>query len=195
MVRAAATQQELQFLIVNETRRLVSYRQAILLIPSSAAASKYDVRAASSVPVVDRTVPVMQWTERLIQSLRDTSNSHDIQQVKEADCPPELQSEWNEFSTGHGLWCPLRHPDGQMLGGLWLTRDQPWPEHEITVLQRLSEAYAYAWRAVGPSKNLRWRWGLSRTTTCLLAGAVVSALIVPVPMSTVAPARLWPRTR
>jgi multidrug resistance efflux pump len=77
-----------------------------------------------------------------------------------------------------------------MLGGLWLTRDQPWPEHEITVLQRLSEAYAYAWRAVGPSKNLRWRWGLSRTTTWLLAGAMVGALIVPVPMSTVAPAKI-----
>jgi multidrug resistance efflux pump len=77
-----------------------------------------------------------------------------------------------------------------MLGGLWLTRDQPWPEHEVTVLQRLSEAYAYAWRAVGPSKNLRWRWGLSRTRASLFAGALVGALIIPVPMSTLAPAKI-----
>ncbi|HEX4968296.1 MAG TPA: hypothetical protein VFV44_07245, partial [Nitrospiraceae bacterium] len=32
-VRAAQTRQELQFLFVNETRRLVPYRQAILLSP------------------------------------------------------------------------------------------------------------------------------------------------------------------
>ncbi len=190
MVRAAATQQELHFLIVNETRRLVSYRQAVLLIPSSAAASKYEVRAASSVPVVDRTVPFMQWTERLIQRLLETSNSHDIRQVEGADCPPELQSEWTEFTLGHGLWCPLTHPDGQMLGGLWFTRDQPWPEHEVTVLQRLSEAYAYAWRAVGLSTSHRWQWGVSRTTTWLLATAMVGALAIPVPMSTLAPAKI-----
>ena len=190
MVRAAATQQELHFLIVNETRRLVSYRQAVLLIPSSAAASKYEVRAASSVPVVDRTVPFMQWTERLIQRLRETSKSHDIRQVEGADCSPELQSEWTEFTLGHGLWCPLTHPDGQMLGGLWFTRDQPWPEREVTVLQRLSEAYAYAWRAVGPSTSHRWRWGVSRTTTWLLATAMVGALAIPVPMSTLAPAKI-----
>lgn len=190
MIRTAATQQELQFLLVNETRRLVSYRQAVLLIPASTAASRYEVRAASSVPVVDRTVPVMQWIERLIQHVRDTSKNGNLCRLEEADCPSELQSEWTEFTCGHGLWCPLTHPDGQILGGLWFTRDQPWPEHEITVLQRLSEAYAYAWRAVGPSKHLRWRWGLSRRTTWLLAGAVMSALIIPVPMSTVAPAKI-----
>ncbi|MEO8045908.1 MAG: hypothetical protein ABI684_01360, partial [Nitrospirota bacterium] len=57
MVRAAQNQQELQFFFVNETRRLVPYRQAIFLTPSTPSAQNYEVRAASSVPVVDRTVP------------------------------------------------------------------------------------------------------------------------------------------
>ena len=59
MVRAAQNQQELQFFFVNETRRLVPYRQAVLLTPPTPSTS-YQVRAASSVPVVDRTVPLMQ---------------------------------------------------------------------------------------------------------------------------------------
>ena len=190
MVRAAQTQQELQFFFVNETRRLVPYRQAILLTPPTPSTQSYEVRAASSVPLVDRTVPLMQWTERLIRDLGKTSTGPDIRHVTEADCPAELRPDWNEFTPGYGLWCPLKHPGGQIIGGLWLTQDHPWADHETTVLQRLSEAYAYAWRAVGSSNSRRWRWGLSRTTMWILAVAMLGALAIPVPMSTLAPAKI-----
>lgn len=189
-VRAAQTRQELEFFFVNETRRLVSYRQAILLSPPTPSAPSYQVRAASSVPVVDRTVPLMQWTERLIRDLRKTSTGPDIRHVTEADCPAGLRPDWMEFTPGYGLWCPLKHPGGQIFGGLWLTRDQPWPDHEVTVLQRICEAYAHAWRAVGPSNSRRWRWGLSWATTWLLAAATLGALAIPVPMSTLAPVKI-----
>ncbi len=190
MVRAAQTQEELQFFIVNETRRLVPYRQAILLTPPTPSTQSYQVRAASSVPVVDRTVALMQWTERLIRDLRQASTGADILHVTEAECPAELRPDWKEFTPGYGLWCPLKHPKGETLCGLWLTKDQPWADHEVTVLQRLSEAYAYAWRAVGPSNSRRWRWGLSRTTTWILAVVALGALAIPVPMSTLAPAKI-----
>lgn len=190
MVRAARTQQELQFFFVNETRRLVPYRQAILLIPPIPSSQNYEVRAASSVPVMDRTVPLMQWTERLIGELRKTSTGPEISHVTEEDCPEELRPDWKEFTLEYGLWCPLKHPGGQIIGGLWLTRDEPWVDHEVTVLQRLGDAYAYAWRAVGPSNTRRWRWGLSRTMTWILAVVMLSALAIPVPMSTLAPAKI-----
>jgi hypothetical protein len=190
MVRAAQSQQELQFLFVNETRRLVPYRQAILLTPPNPSKPHYHVHAASSVPVVDRSVPLMQWTERLIRDLRRASTGHDIRHVAEADCPVSLRADWNEFTPGYGLWCPLKHPGGQVLGGLWLTRDEPWADHELTVLHRLREAYAYAWRAVGPSHQRRWRWGLSRNATWVLAAATLGVMMIPVPMSTIAPAKI-----
>jgi HlyD family secretion protein/Biotin-lipoyl like len=126
----------------------------------------------------------------LIQGLRTISPGSDIRLVSESDCPEELRRDWKEFTPGHGVWCPLKHPDGQLLGGLWLTREQPWADHEVTVLQRIGDAYAYAWRAVGASSRLQWRWGLSRTVTWILAGAIVGALAIPVPMSTLAPAKV-----
>ena len=190
MVRAAQTQQELQFFFVNETRRLVPYRQAMFLTPPTSSAQSYQALAASSVPVVDRTVPLMQWTERLIQNLRKASSGQDICHITEAECPAELRTDWKEFTPGYGLWCPLKHPGGQIIGGLWLTQNHPWADHETTVLQRLSEAYAYAWRAVGSSNSRRWRWGLSRTTMWILAVAMLGALAIPVPMSTLAPAKI-----
>ena len=190
MVRAAQSQQELQFLFVNETRRLVPYRQAILLAPPGPSKQHYHVQAASSVPVVDRSVPLMQWTERLIRELRRTSLGQDIRQVTEAECPAVLRRDWKEFTPGYGLWCPLKHPGGQVLGGLWLTSEQPWADHELTVVHRLREAYAYAWRAVGPSRTRRWRWGLSRTATWILAATALCALVIPVSMSTLAPVKI-----
>lgn len=189
-MRAARTQQELQFLFVNETRRLIPYRQAVFMTPSTSSSAQYEVRAVSSVPVVDRTAPLLQWVERLVHVLRGTSTGHAICQVAETNCPTELKPDWQEFTAGQGLWCPLKHPDEQILGGLWLTRDQPWSDHEVTILQGLSEAYAYAWRAVGPSKGRGWRWGWNRTATWLIAAMMVSALIIPVPMSTLAPAKI-----
>lgn len=85
---------------------------------------------------------------------------------------------------------PSKASGGQIIGGLWLTRDEPWVDHEVTVLQRLGDAYAYAWRAVGSSNTRRWRWGLSRTMTWILAVVMLSALAIPVPMSTLAPAKI-----
>jgi HlyD family secretion protein len=190
MVRAAQTQQELQFFFVNETRKLVPYQQAILIAPPMPAAKHYEVQAASSVPVVDRAVPLMQWTEQLIRYLRERSPGHDIQHIAEEDCPVSLRPGWKEFTQGHGLWCPLKHPNGQVVGGLWLTREQAWADHEVTVLQRLSSAYAYAWRAVGPSIIRRWRLGLSRTAAWILAAVIPAILAIPVPMSVLAPAKI-----
>jgi hypothetical protein len=122
--------------------------------------------------------------------LRKISTGPEISHVSEEDCPEELRPDWKEFTLAHGLWCPLKHPGGQIIGGLWLTRDEPWVDHEVTVLQRLGDAYAYAWCAVGPSNARRWRWGLSRTMTWVLAVVMLSALAIPVPMSTLAPAKI-----
>jgi multidrug resistance efflux pump len=142
---------------------------------------------------MDRTVPLMQWTERLVRELRKTSTGPDICHVTEEDCPEGLRPEWKEFTPGYGLWWPLKHPGGQIIGGLWLTQDQPWADHEVTVLQRLGDAYAYAWLAVRPSNMRRWRWGLSRTTTWILVAAALGTLAIPVPMSVLAPAKIVAR--
>ena len=112
MVRAARTQQELQFFFVNETRRLVPYRQAILLIPPTPSTQSYEVRAASSVPVMDRTVPLMQWTERLIGELRKISTGPEISHVTEEDCPEELRTGLEGIHPRAWTMVPSKAPGG-----------------------------------------------------------------------------------
>src|SRR6185437_15393672 len=74
-IRAARTIQELQFLSVNETRRLIPYDQAFLLSPSGPATDVYRVLNASSVAVVDRDASMIVWLEQAVQALRRAGNT------------------------------------------------------------------------------------------------------------------------
>jgi hypothetical protein len=69
---------------------------------------------------VDRTVPLMQWTERLI-GLRDLDRP-DMCHVTEADCPAEPGRTEGIYQAMIVVPSSTR---GQILGGLW-PRDQPW---------------------------------------------------------------------
>src|SRR6185437_13488655 len=120
-IRAAKTLQELQFLSVNETRRLIPYDEAFLLILSSSSPDKeaYRVLNASSVAVVDRDAPLIVWLEQAVQALRRPGNtSGQPMVVTEELLPDSLHSGWREFMKEHVFWCPLQHPD-ETVPGAW----------------------------------------------------------------------------
>ena len=188
-VRDVQNQQELQFLFVNETRRLVP-TTSNLTDPSDPVDTELSGKSRIERPVggshraIDAMDRAIDW-----RSAQDLDRAgHVSRHGSGLSCRAQTRLE-GIYSR---LWIVVssQAPRGQILGGLWLTRDQPWADYELPILQRLSEAYAYAWRAVGPSNSRRWRWGLSRTTTWILAAAMLGALAIPVPMSTLAPAKI-----
>ncbi len=70
MAREAQTLKELQFLAVNETRRLITYRQAFLLQAGQKDKTPYRVEAGSSVAVIERNAPLIQWLEGAAHAVR-----------------------------------------------------------------------------------------------------------------------------
>jgi len=66
-VRHAPTPEAVRFSIVNETRRLVVYRQAVLAGWRRGQAPV--IEAVSSVAVIDRSAPYLQWLERVMAHL------------------------------------------------------------------------------------------------------------------------------
>lgn len=186
--RTVQTTTELEFFMVNETRRLIRYRQAFLLRAGKNPRAPYEVQAASSVSVVERDAPMMQWLERVIRDIRSRSEVKGPVRVTAEDRPRALQCDWKEFAGPHALWCPLRHPDTSILGGLWLDRDQPWQDNELQIVQRLAETYAHAWRTLGRS-GISGNWRVPRTATWL-AIAILAALCMPVRLSTLAPVKV-----
>ncbi len=188
-VRAATTLEELQFVAVNETRRLVPYEQAVLLSGADSAETPYRAVAASSVAVIDRDAPMLVWLEEVVQAVRNAQPGELSIVVAQGAIPESLHNGWREFVHGHVLWCPLKHPDGSILGGLWLERGEAWQENDVTIVQRLAGSFAYAWKALA-KQHIRWTTRVKRPSVLLMVVVLVGLLCLPVRMSTVAPVKV-----
>lgn len=189
-VRAAKTIQELQFLSVNETRRLIPYDQAFLFSNSGATGEAYRLLNAASVAVVDRDAPVIVWLEEAVQALRQAGAASEQPMVVTEELLPEsLRSGWREFVKGQVFWCPLQHPDETLLGVWWFERDFPWAENDVAIVHRLAGSYAYAWKALS-KKERSWSKKIKKPTWWLIPIAIVAALCIPIRISSVAPVKV-----
>lgn len=188
-IRVAKTIPELQFLSVNETRRLVPYEQAYLLGADTDGGTAYRVICASSVAIVERDAPVIRWLERMTQALRQEQPGDDPRILTEETCPEAGREGWREHVHGHVLWCPLRHPDDTVLGIWWLERESPWEENDVAIMQRLAGSFAYAWKSVA-QRSRTWPARIKKPSAWLIAAAILSALCLPVRVSTIAPVKV-----
>lgn len=188
--RLAQSVKELQFLAVNETRRLLPYRQAFIFKAGTTPHKLCRLEAASSVPIIQRDAPLTQWLEHTLHTLRNKDDYRKTQHFTEADCPSEMKAEWKEFSFAHILWCPFVLPDHTFIGGLWLAKDVLWQESEATVAQRLSDTYAHAWGALTGKKTITGQTGALQKWWGLALVAGIIAMAIPVHLSALAPVEI-----
>ena len=187
MAREAESIKALQFMIVNETRHLIPFRQAFLFTIDITNPNKFHLDAASSIAVIDRNAPFINWLERCLYKLHIESNMETIQNIDAASCPDELRSDWKEYSLPFVMWCPMVLADGMQLGGLWLSRETPWTDNEMKLMKRLCATYTHAWYA------LKGREKLSKTPhyeRLILGSAlfiIISLFVIPVRISALAP--------
>lgn len=202
--RAAVGSEELAFLAVNDTRRLVAYRQAALCFVGQG------VVALSGVVQPEANAPYGHWLLKLQGHLLDTAADEQPRRLMAGDLPDELANEWTDWLPAHALWLPLaasvRHP-GSTAGGLLLAGDAAWNDDELALLAEWRGAWQHAWLALfrpprwsprqwwrgfrgwlhGAGDGKWWR----RRPLQLLLGALLVALF-PVRLSVLAPGELVP---
>lgn len=184
----AAREDELDFLMVNETLGVVRYRQAVLWRSGPGAR----VLAISGVTMPDANAPYVVWLTRLCRAL-DAEAATDMRELTAADVPGELGEQWDEWLPQHLVRVPLEPGPGALL----LAREEPLGDGDRQLLGILADAYGHAWGAQrarrrfgdGPSslvKRRRWIIGA-------LALGVVAAGFIPVRQSALAPAEISAR--
>ena len=189
--RHAPDEPALRFITVNRTRSLLEYRQALLV--RRGIDGRRRVVAISGVPNVDRNTPFVQWAERLVRQFpQQMDNTGAPRAVTAAEVEAREAGEWPEWSAPHGLWCPLRHGDGDEVGGLWLTREQPWSEAEQLLAGHLADAYGHAWHALECKHARRRLPRPSRRALIVTATLAALLLLFPVRQTTLAPAEVVP---
>ncbi len=193
MSREAESIKALQFMIVNETRHLVPFRQAFLFAADTVSQNKFQLNAASSIAIVDRNAPFVHWLETCLSHLHQESNMGNIQNLDAAACPAEMQADWKEYSLPFVLWCPLKLADGTNLGGIWLARETPWNDNELKLVKRLADTYAHAWYALKGKEKLTKTPHFERLILGSALFIIISFFIIPVRISALAPAEVVPR--
>ena len=208
--RQAATVRELGFVLVNDSRALVAYRQAGLWVAAEG------VYALSGVVQIEANAPYALWLEQVCGFLA----SQDVGQVRSAmasDLPPALAADWEEWWPGHALWLPLSGPNASGsqpanqqamdAAGLVLVRELPWTPREKALLQEWADIARHAFHALYRPRASSWRGLRQRMREQLIlqpgqrwwqqrplrwAALVAALLVVPVRLTVLAPGELVP---
>ena len=143
-VRHGGDSNELIYVAMNETHRLLPYRQAALWAEGR-------VMALSGVVAPEANAPYVQWLKRLVveissQPLTAEQDPLSPRLIDAALLPEAVREEWDEWLPVHALWLPLPAVGTHFSGGGWLfARDEPWLDEEAAVLREWGEIWAHAW--------------------------------------------------
>ena len=193
--RHAITPETFRFVVVNETRRLIHYDQAVLWKKDSA--GKARIEAVSGVAEHSGEAPYIHWLESTIAARLRLDSAGRAHVITHVDISPAELSDWNEWIGGTVLWVPLLTSRGEIHGGLWLVRTAGgWQAGEQALLERLGDAYAHAWQALErqagrPVFRKGGKPGLQRYRAAIPV-LLALLLLLPIRQSALAPAEIIP---
>lgn len=181
--RMAASLPELGFVIVNETRQLLVYRQSLIWLQQGKLAS------VSGLPEPERNTPYSLWLNQVAPYWL----KHEQAQLIDAqDLPDALASEWDQWLPNAVLLVPFKQENEVF--ALWLlARDEPWHEAELALASELADSYAHAWRLFLPKITLRQKiraWLKQRKYKKRFALLVLLVALFPVRLTVLAPAEV-----
>lgn len=186
-VREAATEEEIGFIAVNESKQLLPYRQSALWIRGKG------IFTVSGIPAPDRSSPYIQWlTEcsKLWQS-REFGGCCTAEELS-----GDLSRSWSEWAPLNAAIAPLKSKNDGQFGLLVLFREEPWHEHELALLNELAAIYAHGFAAYS-SRSVFWQRVkkniFSTGVKTVLIVLLCSSLFIPIRMSVQAPAEVVPK--
>ena len=196
LARQAENLPTLGFVMVNETRRILTGRQAALWRtprdPLSELAGA-GVISVSGLPEPDINAPYPQWLSSLFRHVLTPFPAAPLT-LTAAQVPEAVAREWGDWLPENVLLVPLS-VRGQPQGALLIARETDWQEGELGVAAELADIYAHAIAAFGARSNwrdwLRARLANRRRLTMIGLGVVV-VCSVPVRLSVLAPAEVTP---
>lgn len=193
--RAASSVSDLGFVIVNETYRLIQYRQAFFCRSASTGLS---LETISGLAGVDRHSPFYDWFAQLAAHIDSLAISQQPIAISCADVPERIQGEWYDWLPDHLLVVPLSGSAGafsRVIATLILVREEPFREDEQQTLSLLAQAYGHALSALAGPDHFYDRFIsllTGRKIKIAIAIFLVAVLFMPVRQSSLGPAEVTP---
>ncbi|KAB8044652.1 HlyD family efflux transporter periplasmic adaptor subunit [Janthinobacterium aquaticum] len=188
-VRQAASESAVEFIAVNDTWRLLPYRQAVLWRNDMAGVAS--VKLVSGLADLPVDSPYRQWMNQALRLFAPDLAPGQTKRIIRTDMPEAMWAGWDEWMGACALLVPLPTPAGTTVGGLWLTLEQDAGEAETALLARLAGAYGqalWAWRVQAAA----WRTTLARLRKRpkWLWLAALGVALIPMRLTVLAPAEI-----
>jgi HlyD family secretion protein len=186
-LRSARTAEELVFIFLNETHALLSFAQ------SGFWHHKHEHLSVSGVSSSDPQAPYILWLTKLARDFAQRFNTPAALTLE--DCSDDLRDEWGDFLPSFAVFVPVSSEAIGQGSGFIFARAEPWVEHDIIILDKLSKVFAHAWQALAPhiqpSPLYRLKEFLHHRFLAVVA-CLIFILLFPVRLSVLAPAEIVP---
>jgi len=189
--REAKTQDELNFVVANETRQIINFVNSFLLL--KAPTDKFQVKASSDLATVDRTSPLIVFIENIIndsgQSFKETQNievekiSKKIKVKKPKNIPDNI------------LCAPIVSPQKGLQGYLILCRNEKFVENEIELSRHFSVTFGHAFNSFLSDFSLKnfLKKYLFGSKAWIVIIAIILISIIPIKITSTAPVEVVPK--
>lgn len=184
--REARDKDELNFLVVNETREIINYTNSFLLLKSPT--DKYHVNAVSDLATVDRTAPLITFVEDVMNdpSLKDLK---EIELIDLEKFTKVLERKKPNNIPQYLLCVPIFSPQKGLQGYLILSRNDPFKENESELLRHLSRTYGHAYNTFLSNYSIKsfLNKNFSGRKRWIIIGIVFLIFVFPIRMTSTAP--------
>jgi multidrug resistance efflux pump len=139
--RAAENRNELRYIIVNDTRKLVDCRIAALVRVTALGGAQ--IVSATDVSAPDRQSPFAVFVERRASALMRADRHRTSGTLVRDGLSQQDIAEWDALAPTHMIWTPLK-ARGTIVGGVLYGRAEPFTPAEIVLLDQIADTYGHA---------------------------------------------------
>ena len=189
--REAKTQDELNFVVANETRQIIDYVNSFLLLKSPT--DKFQVKATSDLATVDRTAPLITFIENIINE--SGHNFKEIQNLDVDKVSKKIKVKKPKNLPDNILCIPILSPQKGLQGYLILSRNEKFIENEIELSRHLSVTYGHAFNSFLTDfsiKNFLKKY-LVGSRAWIVIIIIILVSIIPIKITSTAPVEVVPK--
>ena len=190
--REARTQDELNFVVVNEIRQIFDFVNSYLLLKTPT--DKYHVKAVSDLATVDRTAPLVTFVENIIND-QTSSNLKEIQHFDVDKLSRSLKIKKLKNIPDNILLIPIFSPQRGLQGFLITTRNEKFNDNEVELARHLSLTYGHAYNTFLTDFSIKdfLKKNFTGKRSWIIILSIIFILIIPIKITSTAPVEVVPK--
>ena len=184
--REAKSKDELNFLVVNETREIIDYTTSFLLLKS--ATDKFHINAISDIASIDRTAPLVTFVESIINH-KTKINLKEIESIDLEQFSKKIKKQKPKNIPQYLLCIPIFSPQRGLQGYLLLARNKNFNENENELVQHLSRTYGHAYNTFLTNFSIKnfFKKNFTGKKRWITISVIILIFLFPVRMTSTAP--------